>query len=116
VSQFRISIQNRNPTGAVWLASFLKYVTKNWLLFEQLSSDFNDSHVNLTRIVPQIHSGFRNKNRTSVARTATILVCAIEFRSQNKKTTPNIFSNGNLSNFSSVWLKSLQKVVISPQK
>jgi hypothetical protein len=34
VSQFRISIQNRNQTSAVWLASFLKYVTKNWLLFD----------------------------------------------------------------------------------
>ncbi len=109
VSRFRISIQNRNPTSAVWLASFLKYVTKNWLLFEQFSSDFNDLHVNLTRIVPQIHSCFRNKNWTSVARTATILVCTIEFPSQNQKTTPNIISNGNLSSFSSVWLQKFSK-------
>ena len=51
VSRFRISILNQNPTSAVRLASFSKYVTKNWFLFEQFSSDFNYSHVNLTRIV-----------------------------------------------------------------
>ncbi len=72
VSRFQIYIQNWNPTSAVRLASFSKYVTKNWLLFEQFSSDFNNSHFNLTRIVSQIHSFFRNKNRTNVARTATI--------------------------------------------
>jgi hypothetical protein len=84
VSQFRIYIQNWNPTSAVWFASFSKYVTKNWLLFEQFSSDFNDSHVNLTRIVSQIHSFFRNKNRTNVARTATILVSS-NFRAKLSK-------------------------------
>jgi hypothetical protein len=78
-SRFRIYIQNLNPTSTVRLASFLKYITKNWLLFNQFSSDFNDSHANLTSIVSQIHSCFRNKNRTRVARMATILVYVIEF-------------------------------------
>jgi hypothetical protein len=86
-----------NENFLVISSNFLKYVTKNWLLFEQFSFDFNDSHVNLTRIVSYIHSCFRNKNRTSVARTATILVCVIEFPSQNQKTTLNIISNCNFS-------------------
>jgi hypothetical protein len=78
-SRFRIFIQKLNPTNAVRLASFSKYITKNWLLFDQFLSDFNYSHVNLTSNVSQIHSCFRNKNRTSVARTATILAYVIKF-------------------------------------
>ncbi len=77
VSRFRISFQNL--TSEVQLASFSKYVTKNVLLFDQFSSDFNDSHVNLTKIVSQSHTCFRNKNRTSIARTATVFVGVIEF-------------------------------------
>ncbi len=79
VSGFRISIQNRNLTSAVRLASFSKYGNKNLLLLDQFSSDFNDSHVNLTKIVSQSHTCFRNMNRTSVARTATSFVGVIEF-------------------------------------
>jgi len=41
-------------------------------------SDFNDSHVILTRIVSWLRTYFQNKNRTTVARTATILVWVIE--------------------------------------
>jgi hypothetical protein len=86
VSRFRISIQNRNLTSAVQLALFSKYVTKNFLLFDQFSSDFDDSHVNLTKIVSQSHTCFRNKNRTSVARTATVFVGVIEFQRHRPAT------------------------------
>ncbi len=79
VSRFRISIQNQNLTSAVQLALFSKYVTKHFLLFDQFSSNFDDSHVNLTKIVSQSHTCFRNKNRTSVARTATVFAGVIEF-------------------------------------
>ena len=67
VSRFRIYTQNRNLASAIRLAMFSNYVSKTLLLFQQFSSDFNDSHVNLTRIVWQIHSCFRNKNRSSNA-------------------------------------------------
>ncbi len=55
----------------------------NWLQFGQFLSDFEDSHLILTRIVSQIWFCFQNKNWTIVAQTATILVCVIEFPSQN---------------------------------
>ena len=41
--------------------------------------DFNNSPTILTRIVSQSHTCFRNKNRTSVARTATVFVGVLEF-------------------------------------
>ena len=41
-------------------------------------SDFNDSHVILTRVVSLLRTYFQNKNRTIVARTATIFVWVIE--------------------------------------
>jgi len=47
-------------------------------------ADFNNSPTILTRIVSQIHTCFRNKNRTSVARTAPILVWVIEFSRQTQ--------------------------------
>ncbi len=40
--------------------------------------DFNDLHVILTRIVSQIWTCFQIRNRTILARMATILVCVIE--------------------------------------
>ena len=83
VSQFRFSIQNRNPKSADWLASILKYVIKLWLRFGQSLSDCIDSHIILTRIVSQILICFRNRNRIILARTVTILVCVIGFPRQN---------------------------------
>ncbi len=78
VSQFRFSIQIQNLKSADRMASFSKYVLKLWLLFGQFLSDFNDSHVILTRIVSRLQTYFKNKNRTILARTATILVWVIE--------------------------------------
>jgi hypothetical protein len=72
-----------NPTKIDRLASFLKCEVLIKLLFGQFLSDFNDSHVILTRIVSRLRTYFQNKNRTIVAWTATILVCVIEFPRQN---------------------------------
>jgi hypothetical protein len=82
-SQFRFSIQSRNLKSADRLASFSKHVFKLWLLFGQFFWEFNDSHVILTRLVSQIRTSFWNQNRTIVARSATILVCAVGFPRQN---------------------------------
>ncbi len=62
---------------------FSKFETKHWLLFNQFLSDFDDSHVILTRIISQIWICFRNQNQTIIAQTAMILVYAIEFPCQN---------------------------------
>jgi len=45
-------------------------------------SEFENSRFILTRIISQTHTYFRNKNTASVARTAMILVCVIEFPRQ----------------------------------
>jgi hypothetical protein len=55
-----------------------KVRSHKWLQFDQFLLDFNDSRVILTRIVSQIRTTFRNRNRTIVARTATIIVWIIE--------------------------------------
>ena len=67
-----------NPTKIDRLASFLKCEVLIKLLFGQFLSDFNDSHVILTRIVSRLWTYFQNKIRTIVARTATIFVWVIE--------------------------------------
>jgi hypothetical protein len=79
----KMTCDSRNPTKIDRLASFLKCEVLINLLFDQFLSDFNDSHVILTRIVSRLRTYFQNKNRTIVARTATILVCVIEFPRQN---------------------------------
>ncbi len=79
VSQFRFYIQNLNPNTTTWSASFSKFKTKNWLLFNQFLSDFNDSHV----IIDENCLTNQNQNRTITAQTVTIYVCNIEFPRQN---------------------------------
>jgi hypothetical protein len=50
-------------------------VQRRFLLpFAQFLSDFENSRFILTKIVSRSHTCFRNKNPTSVARTATIFV------------------------------------------
>ncbi len=47
--------------------------------FGQFLSDFDDLHLILTRIFTRVWTCFRNKNRTIVAQTATILVHRVIF-------------------------------------
>ncbi len=67
-----------NPTKIDRTEALIWLCTLKMMPIGQFLSDFNDSHVILTKIVSRLRAYFQNKNRTIVARMATILVWVIE--------------------------------------
>ncbi len=74
------SNKNRSNWSHLWLRTLKTTPIK---LQRSILTEFNDSHIILTRIVSWIRTSFQNQNRTIVARTVTILVCVVGFPRQN---------------------------------